>query len=127
MMNDTTKEYNGKNTYANKKVCHTLRLGGSWNLETLNSRVGDGEGGGVGVREEKNKKIFSRGCPIREVFLRKRLPHWPSIQIGNAGLQKFSHAMMRQLLLHSILLSYFTSKIFHFFFQQIKASTQLVI
>ena len=26
-MNDTAKEYNGKNTYANK-VCHTLMLGG---------------------------------------------------------------------------------------------------
>ena len=41
MMNDTTKEYNGKNTYTNK-LCHTLRLGGSWNLVTLNSRVGEG-------------------------------------------------------------------------------------
>ena len=38
MMNDTTKEYIGKNAYTNK-VCHTLRLGGSWNLVTLNSRV----------------------------------------------------------------------------------------
>ena len=44
MMNDTIKEYNGKNTYTNK-VCHTLRLGGSWNLVTLNSRVGEGGGG----------------------------------------------------------------------------------
>ena len=121
MMNYTTKEYNGKNTYTNK-VCHTLRLGGSWNLVTLNSRVGEG-----GERGEKQKKYFLGGCPIREVFLRERLPHWPSIQIGNARLQKFSHAMMRQLLLHSILLSYFTSKIFHFSFQQIKASTQLLI
>ena len=66
-------------------------------------------------------------CPIREVFLRERLPHWPFIQIGNARLQKFSNAMMRQLLLHSILLNYFTSKIFRFFFQQIKASTQRLI
>ena len=121
MMNDTTKEYNGKNTYTNK-VCHTLRLGGSWNLVTLNSRVGEG-----GERGEKQKKYFLGGCPIREVSLRETLPHWPSIQIGNGRLQKFSHAMMRQLLLHSILLSYFTSKIFHFFFQQIKASTQLLI
>ena len=48
-MNDTKKEYNGKNAYTNK-VCHTLRLGGSWNLATLNSRVGK-DGG----REEKNK------------------------------------------------------------------------
>ena len=40
MMNDTTKEYNGKNRYTNK-VCHTLQLGGSWNLVTLNFRVGE--------------------------------------------------------------------------------------
>ena len=57
MIDDTTKEYNGKNTYPNK-VCHTLRLGGSRNLVTLNSRVGEG---GRGLREEKNKKIFSGG------------------------------------------------------------------
>ena len=128
-MNDTTKQYNRKNTYANKKVCHTLRLGGSWNLETLNSRVGNGMGGwGEWLQgRKKTKKIFSRGCPIREVFLRERLPHWPSIQIENARLQKFSHAMIRQLLLHSILFIYFSSKTFHFFFQQIKASTQLLI
>ena len=56
MMNDTMKEYNGKNTYTHK-VCHTLRLGGSWNLVTLNSRVGEERG----LREEKNKKIFSVG------------------------------------------------------------------
>ena len=57
-MNDTTKEYNGKNTYTNNVVCNALRLGGSWNLVTLNSRAG--EGGVSGVREEKNKqKIFS--------------------------------------------------------------------
>ena len=43
-MNDTTKESNGKNTYTNK-VCHTLRFGGSWNLVTLNSRVGEYRGG----------------------------------------------------------------------------------
>ena len=55
-MNDTTKEYNGKNTYTNK-VCHTLRLGGSWNLVTLNSRVGERGG----VREEKNKQKKSGG------------------------------------------------------------------
>ena len=47
MMNDTTKEYNGKNTYTNK-VCHTLRLGGSWNLVTLNLEWGRGD-----EREEK--------------------------------------------------------------------------
>ena len=57
MMNDITKEYIIQNTYTNK-VCHTLRLGRSWNLVTLNSRVGEG---GVGVREKKNKKIFSGG------------------------------------------------------------------
>ena len=115
MMNDTIKEYNGKNTYKTN-VCHTLRLGGNWNLVTLNSRVG--EGGGRGVREEKNKKnIFWGGCPIKEVLLSETLPHWPSIQIGNGRFQKFSHAKIRQLLLYSILLSYFTSKIFHFSFQ----------
>ena len=98
-------------------------------MVTLNSRVGEGagRGGGGGVREEKSKKIFLGGCPIREVFLRDTLPHWPSIEIVNGRLQKCSHAMMRQLLLYSILLCYFTSKIFHFFFQQIKASTQLLI
>ena len=109
MMNDTTKEYNGTNTYTNK-VCHTLRLEGSWNLATLNSRVGEG----AGLREEKSKKKNFLGGG-GGVFLRETLPHWPSIQIGNGKLQKFSHAMMRQLLLHSILLSYFTSKIFLFF------------
>ena len=44
MMNDTTKEYNGKNTYTNNAVCNASRLGGRWNLVTLNSR-GEGEGG----------------------------------------------------------------------------------
>ena len=78
--------------YTNK-VCHTLRLGGSWNLITLNSTVYVGEGGRqAGVREEKNKiKHFLWVCPIREVFLREMLPHWPSIQIGNGRLQKISH------------------------------------
>ena len=72
MMNDTIKEYNGKNTYKTN-VCHTLRLGRNWNLVTLNSRVG--EGGGRGVREEKNKKnIFWGGCPIKEVLLSETLP-----------------------------------------------------
>ena len=56
-MNDTTKECNGKNTYTNK-VCHTLWLGGSWNLVTVTSR------GGRRVREEKNKKIFSGGVVL---------------------------------------------------------------
>ena len=65
MMNDTTKEYNGKNTYTNK-VCHTLRLGGSWNLVTLNSRVGEG-----GERGEKQKNIFW------EVVLLGRYPGHP--------------------------------------------------
>ena len=41
MMNDTTKEYNGKNAYTDQ-MCHTLRLGVSWNLGTLNSKVGEG-------------------------------------------------------------------------------------
>ena len=56
MMNDTTKEYNGTNTHTNK-VCHTLRLGGSWSLATLNSRVGEG----AGLREEKSKKKYFLG------------------------------------------------------------------
>ena len=73
MINDTIKEYNGKNTYTNK-VCHTLRLGGSWNLVTLNSRVGE-----EGERGEKQKQNFLGGCSIREVFLRETLSHWPSI------------------------------------------------
>ena len=80
-MNDTTKEYNRKNTYANKKVCHTLRLGGSWNLETLNSRVRDGMGrgrsGGKGGKRQKKyflgvvllgRYSLGRGCPIGHPF-----------------------------------------------------------
>ena len=75
MMNNTTKEYNGKNTYTNV-VCHTLWLGGSWNLVTLNSRVGKRKG----LREETNEKnIFlgvvllgryslGRNCPIGRPF-----------------------------------------------------------
>ena len=123
MMNDTTKEYNGKNTYTNK-VCHTLRLGGSWNLVTLNSRVGKERGV---ERGEKQKNIFCGVVLLGRYSLVRDCPIGQSIQIGNARLQTFSHAMMRQLLLYSILISYFTSKIFHFFFQQIKASTQLLI
>ena len=83
MMNDTTKEYNGNNTNTNK-VCHTLLLRGSWNFVTLNSRVRDG--GRVRERGEKQKIYFLGGCPIREVFLRETLSHWPSIQIGNGRL-----------------------------------------
>ena len=74
MMNDTTNEYNGKNTYANK-VCHSLRLGMSWNLVILEW----GRWGGGGERGEKPKKIFlgavllgryslERGCPIGHPF-----------------------------------------------------------
>ena len=55
-MNDTTKKYTGKNAYINQ-VCHTLGLGGSGNLVTLTSRVGEGEG----KRREKQKNIFSGG------------------------------------------------------------------
>ena len=77
MMSYNTKEHNGKSTYTNK-VCHTLQLGGSWNLVTLKFRVGEG-----GWERRKIKKYFLGGCPIREVFLRERLAHWPSIQIGN--------------------------------------------
>ena len=70
-MNDTKKEYNGKNTQTNNVLYHTIRLGRSWNFVTLNSRVVEGEV----VREEKTNKYFLEGCPIREVFLRERLPH----------------------------------------------------
>ena len=70
MADDTTKEYNGKNTYTHK-VCHTLRLGGSWNLVTSKSRVGEG----VRERRKTKKYIFwgivlqgryslGRRCPI---------------------------------------------------------------
>ena len=58
MVNDTAKEYNGKNAYTNQ-VCHTLPLRGSWNLVTLTSRVG--EGIGEGEREKKQKKYFLGG------------------------------------------------------------------
>ena len=70
MMNDTTKEYNGKNTYTNK-VCHTLRLGGSWNLVTLNSRVCEGrdERG-----EKQNKNIFWRIALLGRYSLGRRCP-----------------------------------------------------
>ena len=61
MLNDTTKEYNGE-THIRNVVCNTLRLAGSWNLVTLNSR-----GEGV-VREEKSKQN------IREVFLKESCP-----------------------------------------------------
>ena len=62
MMNDTTKEYNRKNTYKNNVVCNTWRLGGS--------RIGNVGSGGSEEKENKKKK-FS-GYPIREVFLRER-------------------------------------------------------
>ena len=69
MMNNTTKECNGKNAYTNQ-VCHTLPLRGTWNLT---SRVG--EGIGEGEREEKQKNFsggivligkysLGSGCPI---------------------------------------------------------------
>ena len=68
-MNDTTKEYNGKNTHTNK-VCHTLQLGGSWNLVTLNSRVGE-----RGERREKQKKNIFWGLVLLERYsLRGRCP-----------------------------------------------------
>ena len=74
MIDDTTKEYNGKNTYPNK-VCHTLRLGGSRNLVTLNSRVGEGGGGGQGAeRGEKQKNIFWGVVLLGRYSLGKRYP-----------------------------------------------------
>ena len=36
-------------------------------------------GGRGGDRGEKQKQKFLGGCPIREVFLRETLPHWPSV------------------------------------------------
>ena len=70
--------------HKSNKVYQTLLLRGSWNLVTLNSRVG--EEGGEGERGEKQKIYFLGGCPIREVFLRETLAHWQSIQIGNGRL-----------------------------------------
>ena len=68
MMNDTIKEYNGKNTYTNK-VCHTLRLGGSWNLVTLNSRVGEWD-----ERREKQKNILWGVVLLGRYSLGRRYP-----------------------------------------------------
>ena len=79
-------------------------------------------GEGVWERRKTNKKCLG-GCPIREVFLRETSPHRPSIQIGNGRLLKFLHAIMRQLLLQSILLSYFTSEIFLFLANKSKRTT----
>ena len=42
-MNDTTKEYHGKNTYTNNVVCNAVRLGGSWNLVTNQGGIPQGE------------------------------------------------------------------------------------
>ena len=63
MMNDTTKEYNRKNTYKNNVVCNTWRLGGSG---IGNFKFYEGEIGG------KQKRYFLGVYPIREVFLRER-------------------------------------------------------
>ena len=120
MMNDTTKKCNGKNTYTNK-VCHTLWLGGSGNLVTLTSRVGEGS-----QRRDKQKNIFwrvvllgryslGRGCPIGLPF---------KLEIQDFKIFTYHDETVT---LHSILISYFTSKIFHFLFQQVKVSTQLLI
>ena len=120
MMNDTTKEYNRKNTYTNNAVCNTLRLEVSCKFATLNSR-----GGGFWWIVLLGRYSLGRGCQIyRPCKFKCKTFH----------MQKFSHAThsfslsifsdlswMRLLLLYSILRSYFTSKIFHFFFQQIKA------
>ena len=74
MMNDTIKKCNGKNTYANK-VCHTLPLGGSWNLVTLTYRVAEG-GGERGEKQKTNfwwvvllgRYSLGRGCSISHSF-----------------------------------------------------------
>ena len=58
MVNDTAKEYNGKNTYTDTLVCNTLWLAESWNLVTLSSRR---------KREEEIRNIyFQRGWPLKK-------------------------------------------------------------
>ena len=85
MMNDTTKEYNGKNAYTNQ-VSQTLQLGGSWNLVTLTSRVGQG---GRGEREEKNKKNILWGA-----VLLGRYSLGTGCPIGAAPMQDFKNVHM---------------------------------
>ena len=87
-MNDTTKEYNGKNTYANNVVCNTLRLGGSWNLVTLNSR--EEEGGGH-KREEKQKNIFWGVVLLGRYFIGRSCPIALSLKFE---MQDFKHFHM---------------------------------
>ena len=53
-------------------MCHTLRLGGSCNLVTLNSKVG--EGGGGGETGEKQKNIFWGVVLLGSYSLGKRYP-----------------------------------------------------
>ena len=82
-MNDIIKEYNGKNTYTNN-VCHTLRLGRSWNLVTLNYRVGRG------VKEEKSKKnIFREVVLLGRYSLGRRCPIGHPFKLEMEDFQNF--------------------------------------
>ena len=96
-------------------------------LVTLNSR---------GVREEKNKKknfwgftllgrySLGRGSQISHPF-KFEMQEFEKFSTATHSFLFFIFSdlsWMRQLLLHSILLCYFNSKIFHFLFQQIKAT-----
>ena len=54
-MNDTTKKYNRKNTYTDKKVSHLIVRR---ELEFGNFKSQNGEGGGGGERGEKQKKFW---------------------------------------------------------------------
>ena len=82
MSTDTIKEYNVKNTYTNK-VCYTLQLGGSWNLVTSNSRVGEGEGGG-GERGEKQNKCKDKKTSHTEGLITEILQSRHNRKTGHA-------------------------------------------
>ena len=69
-----------KNAYTNQ-VCHTLWLGGSCNLVTLSSRVGEGEE----VRGEKQKKNFWGVVLLGRYSLGRGYP------IGVAPMQDFKN------------------------------------
>ena len=92
-------------------------------LEFGNFKFYSGAGGEKGEKQQQQQQQNLGGCPVREVFLYslgRGCPHWPSIQIRNARLQKFSHAMMRQLLLHSTYLVILLPKYFISFFSKQK-------
>ena len=79
-MNDTTKEYNGKNTYTNNAVCHPLRLGGSWNVE-----VGWGrERRKTTTKNFSGKLSYQGGIPQEEVA-----PIGPSFKLEMQDFKNF--------------------------------------